>query len=1192
MSSVFGQVFYNINEEWNTQNAVINNLDQLDSKIDSNGGVVTVGSELVSGEGSNALIQYIDNLGTLQWEMSYDHLGFDDYASAVFIDPQDTVYVAGVSYDPLGENFDFMVLKISPNGQLINTSIIDYGNGSNNYATDLVVAAGYIYVTGTVENNSTDYDILTICINGSDQVVWTATYGNANNFDIGANIGLHTSGLIVTGGSGTAFDNWQFATVKYDYSGNEVATNLTSNGASQFSTPSSMITQDDGSVTILGQVESAQGDLDIALIKLDEDLTTTWQLDYDYQGMDDVGTSFVRDSNGDYAVSGWVTEPNGQSKLILLKVSSSGTLLWSRAVSAGSGIAENLKGMSIASHLGEYYLGGVLETQEGQSVAVYKMNAAGSTIWSYSGEVSNAFMVSSIDVIDSTKVRVSGLSHEDGYSKYLTLELSTLKRENEVSTGNGWKHAQNQVIVRFKPQYLDSLFTNNRHKVFASMDQILNPIGLSKFETCLGRTMKDFSGVKVYKGLTPQNQYSLTRQGDTIAIPDFWTSINVLLDASFNLDSAIAQLNSCNDVVQVAQKNLLYEISDCSTAEYLESEDLEYGYELNDQDDKFSQQTSINTSEFQDWVGVVDTDNSGYADGNVEVKDAWCYSVGRNDIVVGIIDDKIDFLHEDLRDEAHGYIISGWDFFQNSVINESSLVGAEHHGTRVAGVIGALRNNGKGVVGIAGGDYRALEEDWLSGEPSAPLSTDVELGVQMNAYVVGQGINIFSEEAAEALLMAVTNDFEQNWGDACHILNNSWGTTQSGLAHPWRLMDDYDFEIAKNYWFANRNGVANFTARGNIEDPEEIYRVVYPSCFYDHWLISVGASGEDGQDTSISLKGFDLDVLGPETTTGAWQVYTTDFDQGQSIPYFEFDGTSSGTPHAAGIGGLMLSYYNQPDESPDNLYPSDLEHLLQMSAKNYDVEGSYSNAQGWGTVKATLALELLELPNYQLLHFEATFDESDLQLVGDNETVQIPIVSGEDLSLSEGTYIVDRYVIEEQVSFTSPVNYLATSSWSLPERSNCFPDLHVDGNDSFLFLDEFSEVSDQSSLSNGLLTLKGYVYHIISDDQGNPIDLWSPSPSTYTMPYSVHFTDNTPIPVNETALAEIAIFPNPFNDVVNIQGLGSHQPSRYEIYGVEGALVRSGYCSGSIGLGQLSRGLYIIRIESNGTWFTKKILKQ
>ncbi|NQX91196.1 MAG: S8 family serine peptidase [Flavobacteriales bacterium] len=709
--------------------------------------------------------------------------------------------------------------------------------------------------------------------------------------------------------------------------------------------------------------------------------------------------------------------------------------------------------------------------------------------------------------------------------------------------------------------------------------------------------MKDYEGVKVHKGLTPRNRCSLTRQGDTIPIPDFWTSVVVLLDNSFDLDSTIQLLNECNDVISTAQKNLIYETSDCSTREYLENEVGEdYGEFLEVQDEFFDEQYSVNYITWQDDVIDQDTDGDGYADGNIRAVDAWCYSTGRNDITVGVVDDLIDFMHEDLRDEENGYFVSGWDFFQNSVLNEQSLIGNEWHGTRVAGVIGALSNNGKGVVGIAGGDYRALEQDWLQNDdPNAPLNTDVQLGVQLNAYRVTEGLTTTTEHAAAALVLAVTNDFEENWGDACHILNNSWGLTAAGLEFPWRLADDFDFEVAKGYWFANRNGVVNFTARGNFIPNGGQDRVVYPACYYDHWLVSVGASGDKGTSSSISLDGRGIDVLGPEHNDDgepSWNVFTTTFDFGQSQIYSEFEGTSSGSPHAAGVGALMLSYYNETFESPDNLYPSDVENLLQMSARNYDVQGTYSDTEGWGIVKAYQALELLESPNYELSHYEAVFTQSDLQLVAQDEIVEIPIVSGEDLGLAEGVYTIDKWMIEEQVNFDIPNNVLPTSSWSLSENTNCFLDIHPDGSDQYLFLDEFSEVSNQSDLVNGMVTLKGYVYHIKTDQNGDQVDLWFPESQEYLIPFSVHFVDNTPISIEENTETQLTVFPNPFTDVIFIQGLSDAQPAPYEICSIDGKVVQTGSSSGSVDLGLLSNGMYILHVHLDDGWSASKILKE
>jgi hypothetical protein len=372
-------------------------------------------------------------------------------------------------------------------------------------------------------------------------------------------------------------------------------------------------------------------------------------------------------------------------------------------------------------------------------------------------------------------------------------------------------------------------------------------------------------------------------------------------------------------------------------------------------------------------------------------------------------------------------------------------------------------------------------------------------------------------------------------------------------------------------------------------------RIVYPACYYDHWTISVGASGVQGKTTGGSLIGFNMDVLGPETDdtpSGTWAVYTTDLDIGQYNPYDNFGGTSSGTPHISGIGGLMLSYYNETFESPENLFPSDVESLLEISAKNYDTPEIYSETQGWGLVKATSALELLEEPNYKLQHFEENFTSNDLQLLQENELVQIPVVSGDNFNISEGTYTVNKYQIEETVTFPIPNNYIPQNCWANPEVTNCYPDTHIEGNDQYLFLDEYAFVSDQSNISSGQITLKTYVYHILSDDEGALVDVWFPSTQAYTIPYSIHFIDNSPSDIKENSLPELTVFPNPANDYLTIQIEGHSDLSEYTILSVTGATVLQGQTSSIIDVRTLSPGLYVLRLLAKNSYYTHKILKK
>ena len=80
-------------------------------------------------------------------------------------------------------------------------------------------------------------------------------------------------------------------------------------------------------------------------------------------------------------------------------------------------------------------------------------------------------------------------------------------------------------------------------------------------------------------------------------------------------------------------------------------------------------------------------------------------------IVVAVIDGGTDWTHEDLMcwvnaheipnngidDDGNGYIddYRGWNAY-----NHNGYIGSSSHGTHVAGIIGAIGNNGKGVCGV------------------------------------------------------------------------------------------------------------------------------------------------------------------------------------------------------------------------------------------------------------------------------------------------------------------------------------------------------------------------------------------------------------------------------------------------------------------------------------------------------------
>ena len=92
--------------------------------------------------------------------------------------------------------------------------------------------------------------------------------------------------------------------------------------------------------------------------------------------------------------------------------------------------------------------------------------------------------------------------------------------------------------------------------------------------------------------------------------------------------------------------------------------------------------------------------NGGTPHADIDAVEAWDILTSASNIVVAIIDTGIRYTHEDLianiwtnpSDGSHG---------TNSIAGTTETLDDNGHGTRMAGVIGAMGNNATGVVGVA-----------------------------------------------------------------------------------------------------------------------------------------------------------------------------------------------------------------------------------------------------------------------------------------------------------------------------------------------------------------------------------------------------------------------------------------------------------------------------------------------------------
>ncbi len=146
---------------------------------------------------------------------------------------------------------------------------------------------------------------------------------------------------------------------------------------------------------------------------------------------------------------------------------------------------------------------------------------------------------------------------------------------------------------------------------------------------------------------------------------------------------------------------------------------------------------------------------AGTPDVDVNAPEAWATTTGDPNVVVGIIDEGIDFDHPDLSgkawtnpgeiagngvdDDGNGYVddIHGWDFW-NGDDTVFDAVDGDQHGTHVAGVVAANTDDASGVAGTAP-NVQVMSLKFLG--PQGGYTTDAIAAID---YAADKGVRILN----------------------------------------------------------------------------------------------------------------------------------------------------------------------------------------------------------------------------------------------------------------------------------------------------------------------------------------------------------------------------------------------------------------------------------------------------------------
>lgn len=323
--------------------------------------------------------------------------------------------------------------------------------------------------------------------------------------------------------------------------------------------------------------------------------------------------------------------------------------------------------------------------------------------------------------------------------------------------------------------------------------------------------------------------------------------------------------------------------------------------------------------------------------------EAWKYCTGDPRIVVAVLDDCVNWAHEDLAanmwvnekekngtpgvdDDGNGYIddVHGYNFANNSTLALSSTSRTPDHGTHVGGTVAAVNNNGKGVCGVAGG----------SGNNDGVKLMSCQMFYNI---VPGSGA---STTMAKAIIYAANNG-------AC-ILQCSLGypggaiTSDAAYASSFAIEKQaIDYFISKSNCEALTGGLVIFAA-GN----ESANICGYPGACADYISVTAmsctyapAAYTNYGPGCNVAAPGGD----GPLTTT---QVYST-----LRSGYGFMAGTSMACPHVSGIAALGLSYALQQGKK---FTRSQFTALLLTSVNeiNQYCKAPYTGKMGTGYIDA------------------------------------------------------------------------------------------------------------------------------------------------------------------------------------------------------------------------------------------------
>ncbi len=289
-----------------------------------------------------------------------------------------------------------------------------------------------------------------------------------------------------------------------------------------------------------------------------------------------------------------------------------------------------------------------------------------------------------------------------------------------------------------------------------------------------------------------------------------------------------------------------------------------------------------NDPQFPNLWGLLNTGQAigtviGVPGADIEAVPAWDVSIGSRSTTVGVIDTGVDYTHPDLTaniwsaPSAFTVTIGGLPITCpagshgfNAITRTCDPMDDHFHGTHVSGTIGAVGDNGLGVVGV----------NWIASIIAGKFLDSTGHGSTANAI---DSIDFMIQTKAQFAGTAAGN---------IRVLNNSWGGGAFSSALQTAISN------------ANSNNMLFVAAAGNSGINIDV-APQYPASYSLPNVLAVAATTSSDTRAGFSNYG---PVTVPLAAPGD-QILSTDLGGG----YRYLNGTSMATPHVSGAAALVLS---------------------------------------------------------------------------------------------------------------------------------------------------------------------------------------------------------------------------------------------------------------------------------------------